>query len=393
MRGRTAVLAAALIISPFGAQGADPMMWWQRGFFAREDEAIAEVAAAFEQRTGKHVELVQLKQDEMLDQAPADASARHTCVKHARDADLVNRQQRRPQRGYSRSGLAGRPDPMADERFLVKIHIPDKELLRRLRSYDFDVIRQTVREQPEGGYSADAILSMDEVRDWRFRPVRQRRRNDRLPEVPHSSGGSAQRHLPARGPRALRATADALPHQGRSGQQGLAHEAGIPDGCHLRQSCDRDSAARRPHVGTPPRARRVDYVAAEPADGARHRESRVVSPLRPGHRRDPRQLRQDGGAPDPSRIARLARGRVHEQRVEPEAAPSADDDVRGVSDGVGLRSRRQRQEGSRESAAVAVPPAASRCRDDSRQHTGGQRRHRSENRRHADFSRMSPRTS
>ena len=26
------------------------------------------------------------------------------------------------------------------------------------------MIRQTVREQPEGGYSADAILSMDEVR-------------------------------------------------------------------------------------------------------------------------------------------------------------------------------------------------------------------------------------
>jgi hypothetical protein len=164
VRSRNAVLAAALIISPFGAQGADPMMWWQRGFFAQEDEAIAEVAAAFEQRTGNQVELVQLKQDEMLDQAPADASARHTCVKHAKDADSVDRQQRRPQRGYSRSGLAGRPDPMADERFLVKIHIPDKELLRRLRSYDFDVIRQTVREKPEGGYSADAILSMDEVR-------------------------------------------------------------------------------------------------------------------------------------------------------------------------------------------------------------------------------------
>ena len=53
------LLAAALIVmAPLGAQAADLVVWWEKGFYAQEDEAVAEIIAAFEQETGKQVELV-----------------------------------------------------------------------------------------------------------------------------------------------------------------------------------------------------------------------------------------------------------------------------------------------------------------------------------------------
>jgi multiple sugar transport system substrate-binding protein len=64
MRGRNAILAAALIMAPFGAQGADLVVWWEKGFYEQEDEAVAEIVAAFEQETGKQVELVRYLQPE-----------------------------------------------------------------------------------------------------------------------------------------------------------------------------------------------------------------------------------------------------------------------------------------------------------------------------------------
>jgi multiple sugar transport system substrate-binding protein len=44
--------------APLGAQGADLVVWWERGFYPQEDEAVVEIIAAFEQETGKQVELV-----------------------------------------------------------------------------------------------------------------------------------------------------------------------------------------------------------------------------------------------------------------------------------------------------------------------------------------------
>jgi ABC-type glycerol-3-phosphate transport system substrate-binding protein len=52
MRCRAAVLAAALVMAPLGAQGADLVVWWVKGFYAQEDEALAEIIAAFEAHTG-----------------------------------------------------------------------------------------------------------------------------------------------------------------------------------------------------------------------------------------------------------------------------------------------------------------------------------------------------
>jgi hypothetical protein len=58
MRGRAVVLAAAIVMAPLGARGADLMAWWNEGYYAEEDAAIREIIAAFERETGKKVELV-----------------------------------------------------------------------------------------------------------------------------------------------------------------------------------------------------------------------------------------------------------------------------------------------------------------------------------------------
>jgi multiple sugar transport system substrate-binding protein len=65
MYGRAVFLAAAIILAPFGAQAADLVVWWEKGYYAQEDEAVREIIAAFEQDTGKQVELVSYSLDEL----------------------------------------------------------------------------------------------------------------------------------------------------------------------------------------------------------------------------------------------------------------------------------------------------------------------------------------
>ena len=132
-------------------------------------------------------------------------------------------------------------------------------------------------------------------------------------------------------------------------------------------------------------AGKVDRVAAEPVERAGHRQSPLAETLRPRHRGDARELRQDGRAADASGAARLAGRRVHEPRLEHQADQQADDDVRGLPDGLELRARRQRRERSGQSLPVAIPAAAARGRDRARQHAGGWREHQSGDRRRADF--------
>jgi multiple sugar transport system substrate-binding protein len=52
-----ALILAALILAPLGAQAADLVVWWQKGYYDQEDDAIRETIVAFEQETGKQVEL------------------------------------------------------------------------------------------------------------------------------------------------------------------------------------------------------------------------------------------------------------------------------------------------------------------------------------------------
>jgi ABC-type glycerol-3-phosphate transport system substrate-binding protein len=57
MQFRAVLLAASLALAPVGTQGADLLVWWDEGYYAQEAEAATEVVAAFEQTTGKEVEL------------------------------------------------------------------------------------------------------------------------------------------------------------------------------------------------------------------------------------------------------------------------------------------------------------------------------------------------
>jgi multiple sugar transport system substrate-binding protein len=58
MQVRAVLLTAVLMLAPLAARAADLVVWWEEGFNPEEDGAIEEIVAAFEQRTGKQVELV-----------------------------------------------------------------------------------------------------------------------------------------------------------------------------------------------------------------------------------------------------------------------------------------------------------------------------------------------
>lgn len=75
MRTRAVVLVVALVLAPLGARAADLVVWWQKGFYAQADEAVAEIVAAFEQESGRKVELVQPAQNEVFDKAQAALAA------------------------------------------------------------------------------------------------------------------------------------------------------------------------------------------------------------------------------------------------------------------------------------------------------------------------------
>jgi multiple sugar transport system substrate-binding protein len=71
MRRHAIVLAAGLAMAPLGAQSSDLVVWWEKGFYEQEDQAVREIIAAFEQQTGKQVELVQPQQQEVFEKAQA----------------------------------------------------------------------------------------------------------------------------------------------------------------------------------------------------------------------------------------------------------------------------------------------------------------------------------
>ena len=75
MSKRVILVAAALVLTPLGARGADLVVWWEEGYYAQEDEAVREIIAAFEQETGKHVELAFYPQAEIADQIEAALEA------------------------------------------------------------------------------------------------------------------------------------------------------------------------------------------------------------------------------------------------------------------------------------------------------------------------------
>jgi multiple sugar transport system substrate-binding protein len=64
MRSRVVFLATVLVVAPPGVEAADLVVWWEKGFYAQEDEAVTEIVAAFEHKTGKKVEVAFYPQPE-----------------------------------------------------------------------------------------------------------------------------------------------------------------------------------------------------------------------------------------------------------------------------------------------------------------------------------------
>jgi hypothetical protein len=59
MRAGAVVLAVAIVLASLGARAADLVVWWEKGHYAQADEAVTAIIAAFEQKTGEQVEIVQ----------------------------------------------------------------------------------------------------------------------------------------------------------------------------------------------------------------------------------------------------------------------------------------------------------------------------------------------
>src|SRR5262249_31119589 len=75
MHLQAVLLAAALALAPLGARAADLVVWWEKGFNPEEDGAVQELVAAFEQQSGKVVELGLYKQAELPDKIVAALAA------------------------------------------------------------------------------------------------------------------------------------------------------------------------------------------------------------------------------------------------------------------------------------------------------------------------------
>jgi multiple sugar transport system substrate-binding protein len=75
MYAHAVLVTLALILAPPGAKAADLVVWWQEGYYAEEDEAVREVIAAFEQASGKEVELVFRPMEELPDKTAAALEA------------------------------------------------------------------------------------------------------------------------------------------------------------------------------------------------------------------------------------------------------------------------------------------------------------------------------
>jgi multiple sugar transport system substrate-binding protein len=77
MHTHAVLVALALILAPIGVKAADLVVWWEKGYYDQEDEAVREIVAAFEQETGKQVDLVFQQQNELPQKILAALDAGH----------------------------------------------------------------------------------------------------------------------------------------------------------------------------------------------------------------------------------------------------------------------------------------------------------------------------
>jgi multiple sugar transport system substrate-binding protein len=77
MHKHAIILAAALVTAPLDAKAADLVVWWEKGFYPQEDEALEEIAATFGQDTGKQVEITLYEELELPVRIEAALEAGH----------------------------------------------------------------------------------------------------------------------------------------------------------------------------------------------------------------------------------------------------------------------------------------------------------------------------
>jgi hypothetical protein len=46
-----------IVLAPLGARGADLVVWWDKAVYPKEEEALHDTVVAFEQETGKQVDI------------------------------------------------------------------------------------------------------------------------------------------------------------------------------------------------------------------------------------------------------------------------------------------------------------------------------------------------
>jgi ABC-type glycerol-3-phosphate transport system substrate-binding protein len=59
------IVAVLFTIAPLGARAADLVVWWEKGRYDQEDRAVREIVAAFEQETGKRVNLAFYEEEDL----------------------------------------------------------------------------------------------------------------------------------------------------------------------------------------------------------------------------------------------------------------------------------------------------------------------------------------
>jgi multiple sugar transport system substrate-binding protein len=76
MRVCAIFLAAVLALAPLGARAADLVVWWEKGFYPEEDRAVEELVEAYEQKTGKKVQLDLVPQWELRERLEGALAAK-----------------------------------------------------------------------------------------------------------------------------------------------------------------------------------------------------------------------------------------------------------------------------------------------------------------------------
>ena len=124
---------AIVLASPLGVRAADLVVWWEKGYYAQANEAVAELVVTFEQKTGEPVELVQPAQDGVLALAllplPAPLSAERPGAPAPHPAAAIAA---RPGAAVARSALVAVVPAVLDPLQRIAMHVVQAPGIRRI---------------------------------------------------------------------------------------------------------------------------------------------------------------------------------------------------------------------------------------------------------------------